>query len=31
MLAFIPIFVAVDAIGVVPLFIGFTFEMTADR
>jgi multiple antibiotic resistance protein len=31
LLAFIPIFVAVDAIGVVPLFMGFTFEMTADR
>ncbi len=30
LLAFIPVFVAVDAIGLIPVFIGFTLEMADD-
>jgi multiple antibiotic resistance protein len=31
LLAFIPVFVAVDVIGVIPIFIGFTLEMPDSR
>jgi multiple antibiotic resistance protein len=31
LLAFIPIFVAVDVIGVIPIFIGFTLDVTYSR